>query len=113
MLPHEGLVTPGRNIFKTDAVGHGEGHQLPGPADIAWDLAGTIVEWELPAAAADYFIRSYRRQIGDNPAARLPVYLLLYLGLRMAQYRIASAAMIDCFDAGLLRRYYLHLRSRV
>jgi hypothetical protein len=113
MLPHEWLFTPGRNIFKTDAVGHGEGHQLPGPADIAWDLAGTIVEWQLPAAAADYFIRSYRRQSGDNPAARLPVYLLLYLGLRMAQYRMASAAMIDGFDAGLLRRYYLHLRSRV
>lgn len=113
MLPHEWLFTPGRNILKSDAVGHGEGHQLPGPADIAWDLAGTIVEWQLPAAVADYFLRSYRRQSGDNPAARLPAYLLLYLVLRMAQCRMASAAMIGGLDAGLLRRYYLYLRSRV
>src|SRR5262249_47707296 len=40
MLPHEWRLTRDGQILKTDAVGHAEGHQLPGPADIAWDLAG-------------------------------------------------------------------------
>jgi hypothetical protein len=113
MLPHEWLLTSCGELLKTDSVGHGEGHQLPGPADIAWDLAGTIVEWQLPTAAAEHFIRSYHRQSGDNPGARLPTYLLLYSVLRMAQCRMAAAAMVGRFDAGLLQSYYWYLRSRV
>jgi hypothetical protein len=113
MLPHEWLLTSRGELLKTDSVGHGEGHQLPGPTDIAWDLAGSIVEWQLPTAAADHFIRSYRRQSGDNPAARLPTYLLLYSVLRMAQCRMAAAAMVSNFDAGLLHSYYRYLRSQV
>jgi hypothetical protein len=113
MLPHEWLRPDGRHVLKTDSVSHGEGHQLPGPADIAWDLAGTIVEWQLPAAAVGYFLRSYRRQSGDNPGARMPPYLLLYRVLRMAQCRMASAAMGNNVDAHLFTTYYLHLRSLI
>ncbi|HKF23018.1 MAG TPA: hypothetical protein VKE93_15705 [Candidatus Angelobacter sp.] len=113
MVPHEWLLTSRGELLKTDSVGHGEGHQLPGPADITWDLAGTIVEWQLPTAAADHFLRIYRRQSGDNPGARLPAYLLLYSVLRMAQCRMAAAAMVGSFDAGLLHSYYRYLRSRV
>jgi hypothetical protein len=113
MLPHEWLLADGENVLKTDSVSHGEGHQLPGPADIAWDLAGTIVEWQLPAAAVGYFLRCYRRQSGDNPAPRMPLYVLLYRVLRMAQCRMASAAMGNNVDAQLFSKYYLYLRSLV
>src|SRR5262249_22811105 len=47
MLPHEWLLAGDGRILKTDGVGHGDGHQLPGPTDIAWDLAGVIIEWKL------------------------------------------------------------------
>ena len=110
MLPHEWLLGGGE-VLKTDAVSHGEGHQLPGPTDIAWDLAGTIIEWQLPAAAASYFLRSYCRQSGDDPTARMAHYLLLYRVLRMAQCRMASAAMDNNIDALLFNRFYLYLRS--
>jgi hypothetical protein len=113
MLPHEWLRTSRGEFLKTDSVGHGEGHQLPGPADIAWDLAGTIVEWQLPPAAADHFLRSYRRQSGDNAGARLPAYVLLYSVLRMAHSRMAAAGMVGSLDAGLLLSNYRYLRLRV
>jgi len=113
MLPHEWLLTSREELLKTDSAGHGEGQQLPGPADIAWDLAGTIIEWQLPAGAAEHFLRSYRRQSGDNPGARLPAYLLVYSVLRMAQCRMAAAAMVGSLDAGLLHSYYSYLRSKV
>jgi hypothetical protein len=113
MLPHEWLVAPGGKTLKTDCVSHGEGHQLPGPADIAWDLAGTIVEWQLPAAAIDHFLASYRRQSGDDPIARMPHYLLLYRVLRMAQCHMGRAAMGNSVDSLLLRRHYIYLQSKV
>jgi len=113
MLPHEWLLVRGGKALKTDSVSHGEGHQLPGPADIAWDLAGTIVEWQLPPAAADYFLRAYRRQSGDDPGARMPLYLLFYRVLRMAQCRMASVALGNNVDARIFSRRYLHLRSLV
>ncbi|HMF91260.1 MAG TPA: hypothetical protein VKL40_11495 [Candidatus Angelobacter sp.] len=113
MLPHEWVLVAGGGVLKTDSVSHGDGHQLPGPTDVAWDLAGTIIEWQLPAAATDYFLRSYRRQSGDDPAGRLPAYLLLYSVLRAAQCRMAVAAMVDNFDAGLTGHQYSYLRAIV
>ncbi len=113
MMPHEWLHGPQGHILKADSVGHGDGHQLPGPADIAWDLAGTIVEWKLPSAAAEFFIRSYHRLSGDDPGRRMPAYLQLYSVLRMAQCRLAAQGMVGTQDAALFINKYLHLRSIV
>ncbi len=87
-------------------MGHAEGHQLPGPADIAWDLAGTIVEWELAAPAAEFFLEEYRRRSGDDAGKRLRPYLLLYSVLRMAQCRMSSVSMARRREARYLRRHY-------
>jgi hypothetical protein len=113
MLPHEWFLTPQGGILKTDSVGHSEGHQLPGPVDIAWDLAGAIVEWDLSAAQTDFFLNEYRRQSGDNLRNRLPGYLLAYSVLRAAQCRMAAASAGDGRDAHALRNIYHAHRARV
>jgi hypothetical protein len=106
MLPHEWLMTPEGQALKTDGVGHAEGHQLPGPADIAWDLAGTIVEWNLSAAAADFFLETYRRRSGDSAAERVRFYVVLYSIFRMAQCRMSSVSMARRREARYIRRQY-------
>jgi len=93
--------------LKTDGVGHGDGHQFPGPTDIAWDLAGVIVEWNLSVAEAQFFLSEYRRRSGDHADARLRPYLLLYAILRTAQCRMASASMGARREARYLHRQYL------
>jgi hypothetical protein len=106
MLPYEWLVTGDGRALKTDAVGHAEGHQLPGPADIAWDLAGTIMEWELSPAATTFFLQEYRRRSGDAAEKRLRPYLLLYSVLRMAQCRMSSVSTAHQREAAYLRSQY-------
>src|SRR5690606_28658650 len=46
LAPWEWLRTA-RGWLKVDAVDHGDGIHLPGPADAAWDLAGAWIEHEL------------------------------------------------------------------
>ena len=106
MLPHEWLMASDGRVLKTDAVGHGDGHQLPGPTDIAWDLAGVIVEWKLTVSETEYFVKEYRRRSGDDPALRLPAYLLLYSVLRTAQCRMAAASMAQRREGRYLYQQY-------
>ena len=47
LQPWEWIVTRQGVLLKTDASSHGDDHFLPGPTDIAWDLAGVIVDWDL------------------------------------------------------------------
>jgi hypothetical protein len=113
MLPHEWITTSEGRTVKSDAAGHSEGHQLPGPVDIAWDLAGVIIEWRLEADAAEFFLEEYRRQSGDDPRKRLPGYLLAYSVHRMAHCRMAAASTSSPRDHKHLRYAYESLRQRV
>lgn len=45
----EWLVTPGGDIVKADALDHNCAHDLVGRQDIAWDVAGAAVEFDLTA----------------------------------------------------------------
>lgn len=113
MLPHEWLTTPKGRILKSDGAGHGEGHQLPGPVDVAWDLAGVIVEWGLKMEAAEFFLEDYHRQSGDDPRKRMTGYLLAYSVHRMAHCRMAAASTSSPREHKRLRHAYESLRQKV
>jgi hypothetical protein len=52
MAPHE-WIRSGNAMQKLDAAGHQHDHTVIGPQPIWWDIAGTAVEWALPAEARD------------------------------------------------------------
>ena len=91
MLSYKWIST-GTSILKIDAVSHGDDHFFPGPTDIAWDLAGTIVEWNLTGESAAFFLDRYRQRSGDDPSGRLPLYLLAYSIFRTAYCKMAAVA---------------------
>lgn len=93
--PHEWLGSASGELFKVDASGHGDDHFLPGPTDIAWDLAGAIVEWRMAPDARRAFLDRYRRRSGDDPERRLPAYLLAYSLLRLGYAAMAAASLPD------------------
>ncbi|WP_437597709.1 hypothetical protein [Sorangium sp. So ce590] len=95
MDPHEWLGSSSGELFKVDASGHGDDHFLPGPADIAWDLAGAIIEWRMAPDARRAFLERYRRRSGDDPERRLPAYLLAYSLLRLGYAAMAAASLPD------------------
>ncbi len=93
MQPHEWLGTREGKLLKLDAVSHGEDHFYPGPTDIAWDLAGAMVEWHMDAGAREYFLERYRQFSGDDARPRLRAYLLAYTMFRLGFCKMAAEAM--------------------
>jgi hypothetical protein len=90
MMPHEWIATE-QGYFKSDGTSHGDDHFFPGPVDIAWDLAGVIVEWQLSRESSDFFLEAYQRASGDRPRSRLLPYVFAY-----ALFRLSYAKMVAC-----------------
>lgn len=115
MAPHHWLAVGGR-VLKLDAALHGDDHFFPGPCDIAWDLAGVIVEWELRGPARDCFLSAYQCASGDDPRSRAINYELAYAMFRLAWSRMAAASVTgNEEEARLMRddqRYRRHLQCR-
>jgi hypothetical protein len=104
MQPHEWVRANDGKVWKMDGAGHGDDHFFPGPTDIAWDLAGGIVEWQLEPAAATFFLAEYRRISGDDCSERLPGYLLAYSLFRLGYCEMAADAMRGSEEEMRLRR---------
>lgn len=107
MMPFAWRIN-GRRLQKTDAAAHGDDHFYPGPTDIAWDLAGAIVEWNLNPEASAAFSCEYTRQSGDDPEPRLHAYQVAYCAFRMA-FALSAAQSADAHEksrfAHSARRY--------
>lgn len=74
MAPHEWI-----GQRKVDAIADGDGHFFPGPSDIAWDLAGAIVEHDLERTRqGDVFLDTYRHLSGDDARGRIDAWLIAY-----------------------------------
>ena len=120
MMPYEWRVDATGKLLKMDAAAHGDNHFFPGPTDIAWDVAGAIVEWAMGAAESDAFLAEYRRTSGDDVSPRLPGYLTAYRAYQAGYAQMAAAAMagsdeeprllrdVERYRAGLKRAAEMH-----
>jgi adenine/guanine phosphoribosyltransferase-like PRPP-binding protein len=113
MQPHEWIKRSSGEVLKTDGTGHGDAHLLPGPVDIAWDLAGLIVEWELAKEESSVLLQEYSRVSGDDTSTRIGPYLLLYLVFRMAFCRMGAASLGSSEDGQKLRSAYRKYAQKV
>ena len=84
MQPHEWLITPDGKMLKTDSGSHGDDHFFPGPSDIAWDLAGAIVEWQMTEEQMNALLAHYKNLSGDNAAPRIHDFIAAYTVFRVA-----------------------------
>jgi hypothetical protein len=104
MMPHEWIrVDDTGQLLKLDCAAHGDDHFLPGPVDIAWDLAGIILEWQLSEDARDFFLSCYEQASGDRPRPRLQNYLIAYSAFQ-AGYSEMAASAIGISDSEESRR---------
>jgi hypothetical protein len=103
MAPHHWLIAGG-SWHKLDASIHGDDHFFPGLCDIAWDLAGVIVEWDLQAEARDVFLAEYRRASGDDTNPRVHDYEIAYAMFRLAWCRMAAASVVGSEEEQRLTR---------
>jgi hypothetical protein len=115
MIPHEWLRTTDGYV-KTDAVSHYDDHFYPAATDIAWDVAGALVEFELSAPARHLFLSEYIARTGDRGIhGRLPLFRAAYLAFRLGYTTMAAESLGTAPDgmrmraavrryAGVLRR---------
>jgi hypothetical protein len=112
MLPHEWVGSPA-GWTKVDAAGHGNDHFYPGPADIAWDLGGAAVEWQMTKHAAEYMVEHYEKLTDDKLTRRLPQWTLAYAAFRMAYCKMAADALAGTPEEKRLRAGYRRYRECV
>lgn len=91
MLPFEWISVNGV-YMKTDSLQHHLSHFIPGSADIAWDLAGAIIEFRLGSNQYGIQLTStYAEFSGDrNITNRLPFYLAAYAAFRLGYTEFAA-----------------------
>jgi len=111
MMPHKWLRTDAGELLKLDSGGHGDNHFFPGPCDIAWDVAGAIVEWEMQGEVRERFVRGYEAGTGDSISSRLAPYLLAYATFSLGWARMAALAVQGEYDEALLERDYRRYRA--
>ncbi len=104
MAPHEWLLTSSGRMLKTDSGTHGDDHFFPGTTDIAWDLAGAIVEWKMDHKTAESFLEMYRRASGDHAVPRVEEFIKAYKVFRCAYCLMAANAMENTEEQARLEK---------
>jgi hypothetical protein len=104
MQPHEWLLSTEGELLKTDSGSHGDDHFFPGATDIAWDLAGAIVEWQMNKQQTTEFLNLYHRASGDDANARIDGFIKAYTVFRLAYCLMAANAMNGSDEQSRLQR---------
>lgn len=111
MQPHEWVIGSDGKLMKFDACTHGDDHFFPGPTDIAWDLAGTVVEWRLDKDATEFLLSRYYQLTGDSVGSRLAPFLLAYSVFRMGYCKMALSSVLGTSEYARLQRAAEHYRQ--
>ena len=79
-------------LVKTDALDHAAGHDLVGCQDIAWDVAGAAVEFDLAEPEAERLRRAVTQASGRPvSAAAVAAFRLCYAGFQGGLWRMLGA----------------------
>ena len=120
MQPHEWLLSTEGKLLKTDSGSHGDDHFFPGPTDIAWDLAGAIVEWKMNEEQTTEFLNLYHRASGDDASTRIDGFIKAYAVFRLAYCLMAANAMTGSDEhprlqqaAATYRSILTHMQARI
>ncbi len=112
MQPFEWIASNQSELLKTDAISHGDNHFFPGPCDIAWDVAGAIVEWDLSFEAAEFLVRRFKQLSGIEVAQRLDAYRLAYCVFRLGFCKMAASTVLGSQEESRLEGAYHWYRSK-
>jgi hypothetical protein len=113
MQPEEWICTAEGSLIKVDGCTHGEDHFFPGPVDVAWDLAGAIVEWDMSPQSRKLLVDCFHRLTGDDPERRLRTFVSAYAVFRLAYSKMAQLALRNSTEEPRWQRAYQSYLRRV
>ena len=85
----EWRVGPGGGLLKNDALDHAHAHDLVGPQDLAWDVAGAVCEFSLQPEEAAALIAAIGHPV--EPAL-LDLLVPCYLAFQLGAFTMAAEA---------------------
>lgn len=88
MAAHEWLRLPSGQLLKGDALDHHQSHDLIGCQDIAWDVAGAILELGLAPNEAGQLSAGL-----DCDPALLAFYQVAYAAFRVGAHRLSASTL--------------------
>jgi hypothetical protein len=95
----------GDRLIKTDALDHSATHDLVGHQDIAWDVAGAIVELSLTREETALICTIIERACGHLVDPDILDFMCpCYLAFHMGSYAMASDAVGETQESARLRR---------
>lgn len=107
--PFEWLRRPDGRYLKTDSADHARDHFLVGTTDVAWDIAGILLEFDLDRRA---FVEKYIAQTGDwGIWKRLPFYRAAYLAFQTGLMTLSLAANAGGDEAPRLETAFSRYRA--
>jgi hypothetical protein len=90
----EWLSAPDGRILKTDALDHHAAHDLVGCQDLAWDVAGAVVELDLSSDEQNELCAVIARSGGGEADPELIGFLTpCYLAFQLGYYTLAAEAL--------------------
>ncbi len=114
MAPHEWLRTPGGHLYKTDNTGHNCDHTLIGAQSLLWDVAGVLVEWNIPFSRAQPFVEGLSGAGLQLDGPRVTAWQLAYAAFRLGMTKLSSSQVPDPAEQNRLRHaseFYLQTIS--
>ena len=111
MQPYEWIVGSSGEFLKTDAISHGDNHFFPGPCDIAWDLAGAAIEWQLGSEELDFLLDRFVQKSGTHPG-RIAPYMLAYCVFRLGFCKMAMSTVRGSREELRLDQAYRYYRRK-
>jgi hypothetical protein len=86
-------LVAGGGLVKTDGLDHARAHDFVGAQDIAWDVAGAIVEHELSEAETEVVIAHLERHAQRQLDRRLLAFLLpCYIAFQLGAWTLGAGA---------------------
>lgn len=101
---HEWLRAPSGRLLKTDALDHHQSHDLIGCQDVAWDVTGAIVEFDLDQNGSRAFVEAIEQSAVGVDRELVAFYRVAYLAFRLGQARLGATLTGEAFDRQRLQR---------
>lgn len=102
---HEWLRMRSGALIKTDALDHHQAHDLIGCQDVAWDVAGALVEFDVPQEQSGELVEAIEHWSGTEVDRELlAFYRLAYLAFRLGSARLGTFMIGDSADRARIDR---------
>lgn len=90
----EWLCAPDGRLIKTDALDHHDAHDLVGCQDVAWDVAGAMIELDLSPAEAEDLCAVIERESGHPVDPELLAVLTpCYVAFQMGHHLLGAESL--------------------